>query len=64
MLWATDVDATLRKILTLPAPMTKAAISSIGSFLAKKAPEDEALLAKLLTAMQAGWSSVAGRTDA
>jgi len=64
LLWSTDPDGAMRKFLTLPAPLSVPAVSSIGKFLSTKAADDEKLLALLVTQEARGeWSAMAGRTD-
>ena len=64
LLWSTDPDGAMRKFLTLPAHLSKPAITSVGKFLASKVADDEALLVTLVTQQMRGdWSAMAGRTD-
>jgi len=64
LLWSTDPDGALRRLLTLPAVLARPAITSLGSFFASKLPEDEKRLATLVGLMQRGeWSVLAGRVD-
>ena len=65
MLWSTDADGALRKLLPLPAEMAQPAFASLGGFLSQtKRAEDEALLVHILQQAQSGaWSPLGGRTD-
>jgi len=63
MLWSTDGDGALRKLLTLPPAMAGQAISSLGGFLSKNSPEDEKLLTQVIKEFQAKkWHPETGRT--
>jgi len=64
MLWSTDADGALRKLITMPAVLCKPAIASLGSFFATKQKEDEQRFLSMLNAMQSGqWDVLAGRVD-
>ena len=64
LLWATDPDGAVRKLVTLPAALSREAISSMGKFISSKVPEDEANLVTIVTQQHSGaWSAMAGRTD-
>ena len=64
LLWSTDADGALRRLLTLPEALSKPAVASLGSFFASKQPEDEQRLLVLLGALQRGdWAILAGRVD-
>ena len=64
LLWSTDMDGAMRKFLTLSPALSQPALASVGKFLNSKAPDDEQLLAKLVTHQTRGmWDAMAGRTD-
>lgn len=64
MLWSTDADGALRKILSLGAGLSDEAVRSFGGFLSdKKLQHDEALFVNILTQVRAGWSPDTGKAD-
>ena len=65
LLWSTDTDGAMRKLLTLPSILSARVVASIGQFLsAKEAKEDEMLLGTMIMQLQQGdWAPMAGRTD-
>jgi len=64
MLWSTDADGALRKILSLGRGLSDEAVRSLGGFLSdKKFQHDEALFVHVLSQVGAGWSPDAGKAD-
>ena len=62
MLWATDPDGALRRLLTLPPGLSQPAMASLGGFVASKVPADEPLLQTVVREQQLGWAALAGRS--
>ena len=64
LLWSTDADGAMRKLLTLSPELSHPAIGSLGKFLSTKVPEDEKLLVRLVQQTASGqWRPMEGRTD-
>jgi len=64
LLWATDPNGALRKLLSLPPPLSSQAVESVRAYLAKKAPDDGALFEHVLKARADGlWAPLKGQTD-
>jgi PAS domain S-box-containing protein len=65
LLWSTDADGAIRRLLMLPPAMAQQGVASLREFLEKTSrTEDSALLEQILHACSTGgWSPLTGRVD-